>query len=111
MTGRIEIDPEALEQASRDLADAGGRLTGAAADAGGAGVSAQAFGTMNSYLAGPVSQAARQTTELLRTAGDVVSALGAAAQAAGGDFTEYESGVSEFLTEADADLAGQQALQ
>jgi hypothetical protein len=110
VTGSIEIDPEALERASRDLADAAGRLTGAASDAGGVRLSPQAFGSMNSYLGGPISLAARRTTELLRATGDVVGALGVAAQAAADDFTEYESGVSDGLTEAAADLAGQQGI-
>jgi hypothetical protein len=110
MTGAIEIDAGALEQASRELADAGGRLADTASAAGGVGLSAQAFGAMNSYLAGPVSLAAGRTTELLRTAGDVVGALGVAAQAAADDFSAYESGVSQTFGEAQADLAGQQDI-
>lgn len=110
MTGNIEIDAEALEQAARELAAAGARLTSAAADAGGVRITGQAFGSMNSYLGGPITLAAARTTDLLRTAGDVVNALGVAAQAAADDFTEYESGVSQTLTEADADLSGQQAI-
>lgn len=110
MTGRIEIDSEALERASRDLADAGGRLAAAAAEAGGVTVSSRALGSMNSYLGGPVSLAARHTTGMLRTVGDVVGALGVAAQAAADDFADYESGVSLALSEADVDIAGQQAI-
>jgi hypothetical protein len=110
MTGRIEIDAEALERASRDLADVGGRVTATAGDAGGVTISTQAFGSMNSYLGGPVSLAARHTTEVLRTVGDVVSALGVAAQAAADDFTDFESGVSQTFSAAEADLAGQQEI-
>ena len=110
MTGSIEIDPEALERASRDLADAAGRLTGAASDAGGVRLSPQAFGSMNSYLGGPIALASGRTTDLIRAAGDVVSALGVAAQAAADDFTAYESGVSQTFSEAAADLAGAQDI-
>ena len=110
MTGNIEIDAEALEQAARELADAGGRLTGAAADAGGVTISAHAFGSMNSYLGAPITLAAGRTTDLLRAVGDVVSALGVAVKDAAADFAEYESGVSQSLTEAEADLAGQQGI-
>lgn len=110
MTGRIEIDPEALEQASRDLADAGRRVTGSAATAGSVAVSAHAFGSMNSYLGGSIALAARHTVELLRVAGDVTSALGVAAHEAAEEWTEYEEGVSSSLTAADADLAAAQEI-
>lgn len=110
MSDRIEIDSESLERASRDLAQAGGRIAGAAAAAAGAPVSVEAFGTMNSYLGDPIARTARDTTDLLRTIGDVVSALGVAAQSAADDFAEYEAGVSSSLAEAAADLSGQQAI-
>lgn len=110
MTGRIEIDPEALERASRELADAGGRLTTAASDADAVTISSNAFGSMNSYLGGPIALAAGRTTDMLRAAGDVVSALGVAAQAAADDFTAYESGISQTFSEAAADLSGAQGI-
>lgn len=107
---RIEIDAETLERASRDLVEAGGRIAGAAATAGGATVSAHAFGAMNSYLGTSIAGTARGTTDLLRTIGDVVNALGVAAQSAADDFAAYEAGVADSLAEAAADLAGQQAI-
>lgn len=107
---RIEIDAETLERASRDLVEAGWRITTAAAAAGGASVSAHAFGAMNAYLGTSIADTARGTTDLLRTLGDVVNALGVAAQSAADDFAAYEAGVADSLTEAAADLAGQQAI-
>ena len=110
MTDRIEIDPEALEQASRDLADAGRRLADGAASAGSVGISGRAFGTMNSYLGAGITLAADATVDLLRAAGDVTSALGVAAQRAADDWTAYEQGVSEALLAGDVDLDAAQEL-
>jgi hypothetical protein len=110
VTDSIEIDPEALEQASRDLADAGRRITGGAAAAGSVGISGRAFGTMNSYLGAGITLAADATVDLLRVAGDVASALGVAAQRAADDWTAYEQGVSEALLAGDVDLDAAQEL-
>lgn len=101
---RIEIDPETLDRAARDLAESGGRLTDAATTAGSVTVSATAFGSMNSYLGDPIAQAARQTTELLRVSGDVVSALGAGARAAAADWRAYEDDVAQTFSAATVDL-------
>lgn len=106
MTGRIEIDPAALERAARDLADAGARLSDVAAEASATPIPAQAFGSMNSYLGTPIALAARHTAELLRAAGDVADALSVAARAAAADFVEFESDASHTFTEMTADLSG-----
>lgn len=100
----IRMDTEALTRAAGDLEDAGGRLAGIAGRAGGAGVSADAFGSMNSYLAGPIQDAASRTTELLRAAGGVVTALGAGARAAADDWARYEEDTAQGFSAAQADL-------
>jgi hypothetical protein len=111
MSGDIEIDSAALRGAARDLGEAGDRLAAIAADAGSVGISAGAFGTMNSYLGGPVAVAARHTTDLIRETGAVVTALGASAQAAADDFAAYEDDVTRTLTAAQADLDGARELR
>ena len=103
-TGGIEMDTAALTRAAGDLEDAGSRLSGLAGTAGGVGVSATAFGSMNSYLGGPIESAAQRTTDLLRAAGEVVTALGAGARAAADDWAEYEQSTAQGFTAAETDL-------
>lgn len=100
----IEMDTEALIRAAGDLGQAGARLTALSSRAGAVGVSADAFGSMNSYLGGPIQDAAGLTTQLLKASGDVVAALGAGARAAAADWAEYEEGTAQGFTEARADL-------
>lgn len=110
MSDGIEIDPEALAQASRDLADAGRRLTGGADTAGAVGLSGAAFGRMNSYLGSAITRAAGETVAMLRAAGATTSALGVAAQHAADDWTAYEQEVSASLRAGDVDLDAAQEL-
>lgn len=110
MTEQITIDPDALLQASRDLADAGSRISDLAETAGGVGVSAQAFGSMNSYLGTAITDAARETTDLLRTAGDVVAALGVGAHDAAEEWIAQEEANGQAWDAAAVDLRGAQEI-
>ena len=91
---QIRLDTDGLTADARALGAVGEDLNSVAATAGGVSIGSSAFGTLNSYLAGPVNLLARRSSELIGAAGELASAMETGVTTTVKDLTAVEESVA-----------------
>lgn len=100
----IAIDHEVLVRSAATLHRTADALAAVSKSIAGAQMSANAFGAMNSWMAGPVNALSNSSIEHIRIAGNVVEVVGVATDSAADDFESTEGDVLLWVTQLDEQL-------
>jgi hypothetical protein len=94
---KISIDPAVLRRCGSDLSRVAEGLGDASARVAGASISSGAFGTMNSWMVGPITSVSDKSTTLIAASGKVTAAVGDAADASADDFDAMEDAIMAVI--------------
>lgn len=103
---QIRLDLDGLTRDAKALGSVGSGLTSAAATAGSVSISAGAFGLLNSYMAGPINLLAQRSSSLIRSTGELASAMETGVTTTVADLTKVEESVAEYVARINEIIAG-----
>jgi hypothetical protein len=100
----IAIDPGVLRSVGTELTAVGERVTGVETQLAAHPLSVSAFGLMNAWMAPPVAALVSHVAEVVQMSGALATAVGAATQAAAGDFEANETSIVDGIHDLERQL-------